>query len=204
VRYRRCGDHGVLIEVDGPVLPLLAAFTEAALPGVQDLVPGDRTLLVLARSAADLERLWPRVRATVPVSVPVAAATGIVVPVTYDGPDLEAVASAWQVEPAMVVRRHVEAIWTVAFTGFSPGFGYLRTTSDWPTVARRDSPRTRVPAGSVALAGTYAGIYPRDSPGGWQLIGRTALDLFDADRDPPALLWPGRSVRFREVLPDER
>jgi KipI family sensor histidine kinase inhibitor len=204
VRYRRCGDHGVLIEVDGPVLPLLAAFGEAGLPGVQDLVPGDRTLLVLARSAADLERLLPRIRAIRPATAVVAPATELVVPVTYDGPDLQAVASAWNVEPGVVVRRHVEASWTVAFTGFSPGFGYLRTTSEWPQVARRDSPRTRVPAGSVALAGSYAGIYPRDSPGGWQLIGRTALDLFDADRDPPALLWPGRTVRFREVRPDER
>jgi KipI family sensor histidine kinase inhibitor len=133
--------------------------------------------------------------------MPTAASTELTVPVTYDGPDLHAVAAAWEVEPAMVVRRHVEATWTVAFTGFSPGFGYLRTQSKWQSVGRRESPRTRVPAGSVALAGDYAGVYPRESPGGWQLIGTTTLDLFDADRDPPALLWPGRSVRFREVDP---
>jgi KipI family sensor histidine kinase inhibitor len=124
-----------------------------------------------------------------------------VVPVTYGGQDLHLVAAAWGVEPASVVRRHLEATWTVAFTGFSPGFGYLRTESDWPSVARRESPRTRVPAGSVALAGGYTGIYPQNSPGGWQLIGTTELDLFDADRDPPALLWPGRNVRFQEVDP---
>lgn len=201
MRYRRCGDQGVLIEVNGPVLSLLAAARDAELPGVQDLVPGDRTLLVIARSAGELDLLLPRLRALQPAPASSAPSAELVVPVTYDGPDLQLVAAAWAVEPDAVVRRHVEASWTVAFTGFSPGFGYLRTRSDWHPVARRESPRTRVPAGSVALAGNYAGIYPRDSPGGWQLIGSTGLDLFDADRDPPALLWPGRSVRFQEVGP---
>ena len=199
MRYRRCGDTGVLIEVDGPVLALLAAAQEAGLPGVQDLVPGENTLLVLASSGADLDALLPMLRALDPSTVSPAPASELVVPVTYDGPDLDEVATAWGVDARTVVRRHVEATWTVAFTGFSPGFGYLRTGSSWPTVARRSSPRTRVPAGSVALAGYYAGIYPRDSPGGWQLIGSTQVDLFDVDLDPPALLWPGRSVRFREV-----
>ena len=201
MRYRRCGDQGVLIEVDGPVLPLLKAARDAGLPGVQDLVPGDRTLLVFARSAADLDRLVPMLRALEPSPTSSAPSAELVVPVTYDGPDLQVVAAAWGIDADAVVRRHVEATWTVAFTGFSPGFGYLRTRSDWPPVARRESPRTRVPAGSVALAGNYAGIYPRNSSGGWQLIGSTRLDLFDPDREPPALLWPGRSVRFREVGP---
>ena len=199
MHYRRCGDQGVLIEVDGAVLPLWEAAREARLPGVQDLVPGDRTLLVLARSAADLDRVLPTLQALEPSPASTASSAELEVPVTYDGPDLQVVAEAWNVDAATVVRRHVEATWTVAFTGFSPGFGYLRTQSDWPAVSRRESPRTRVPAGSVALAGNYAGIYPRDSPGGWQLIGSTRLDLFDPDRDPPALLWPGRMVRFREV-----
>jgi len=199
MRYRRCGDLGVLIEVDGPVLPLLAAAKEAVLPGVQDLVPGDRTLLVLSRSPAELDLVLPMLQAMVPLPTAAAASAEVEVPVTYDGPDLQAVAEAWKVDAGAVVRRHVEVTWTVAFTGFSPGFGYLRTHSDWPAVPRRESPRTRVPAGSVALAGPYGGIYPRDSPGGWQLIGSTRLDLFDPDRDPPALLWPGRTVRFREA-----
>jgi KipI family sensor histidine kinase inhibitor len=201
VRYRRCGDQGVLIEVDGPVLSLLAAARDAELPGVQDLVPGDRTLLVLARSASDLDLLLPMLRTLQPAAASPAPSAELVVPVTYDGPDLQVVAAAWGIDADAVVRRHVEATWTVAFTGFSPGFGYLRTRSDWRPVARRESPRTRVPAGSVALAGNYSGIYPRNSPGGWQLIGSTRLDLFDPDREPPALLWPGRCVRFREVGP---
>jgi KipI family sensor histidine kinase inhibitor len=201
VRYRQCGDRGLLIEVDGPVLDLLAAARAADLPGVQDLVPGDRTLLVLARSTHDLDLLQPMLRELRPTAGSPAPSADLVVPVTYGGQDLHLVAAAWGVEPASVVRRHLEATWTVAFTGFSPGFGYLRTESDWPSVARRESPRTRVPAGSVALAGGYTGIYPQNSPGGWQLIGTTELDLFDADRDPPALLWPGRNVRFQEVDP---
>jgi KipI family sensor histidine kinase inhibitor len=201
VRYRRCGEQGVLIEVDGPVVPLFEAARDAGLPGLVDLVPGDRTLLVLARSAADLDLLLPRLQALELSPTSSAQAAELEVPVTYDGPDLQVVAAAWGVDAETVVRRHVEARWTVAFTGFSPGFGYLRTLSGWPAVARRDSPRTQVPAGSVALAGNYAGIYPRDSPGGWQLIGTTRLDLFDPDRDPPALLWPGRPVRFLEVGP---
>jgi KipI family sensor histidine kinase inhibitor len=199
VRYRRCGDQGLLIEVDGPVLPLFEAARHAELPGVLDLVPGDRTLLVLARSAADLDLLLPALRVLEPPPAATTPSAELVVPVAYDGPDLQLIAGAWGVDADMVVRRHVQATWTVAFTGFSPGFGYLRTRSDWPTVARRESPRTQVPAGSVALAGDYAGIYPRTSPGGWQLIGTTSLDLFDPDRDPPALLWPGRTVRFQEV-----
>jgi KipI family sensor histidine kinase inhibitor len=201
VRYRRCGDRGALIEVDGPVLSLLAAARDTDLPGVQELVPGERTLLVLARTAAGLDALLPMLRGLKPATTSSAPSTELVVPVTYDGPDLDEVATAWGVDAESVVRRHLQASWTVAFTGFSPGFGYLRTSADWQVVPRRESPRTRVPAGSVALAGRYAGIYPRESPGGWQLIGRTQVELFDPDRDPPALLWPGRSVRFHEVDP---
>ena len=109
MRYRRCGDQGLLIEVDGPVLSLLAAARDAELPGVQDLVPGDRTLLVLARSTGDLDLLLPLLLALRPIPMPSAASTELTVPVTYDGPDLHVVAAAWGVEPETVVRRHVEA-----------------------------------------------------------------------------------------------
>jgi KipI family sensor histidine kinase inhibitor len=88
---------------------------------------------------------------------------------------------------------------SVAFSGFAPGFGYLTGLPPDLHVPRRDTPRTRVPAGSLGLAGPYAGIYPRASPGGWQLIGRTELELWDAHRDPPALLAPGTRVRFVET-----
>jgi KipI family sensor histidine kinase inhibitor len=123
------------------------------------------------------------------------------VPVRYDGADLAEVAALWGCDVAEVVRRHTGDRWTVAFCGFAPGFGYLVADEGghhWD-VPRRDVPRTRVPAGSVGLAGPYTGAYPRASPGGWQLVGRTTLELFDATREPPALLTPGRPVRFVDV-----
>ncbi len=98
-----------------------------------------------------------------------------------------------------LVRRHQAATWTVAFTGYAPGFGYLVGDDGLFDVPRRSSPRTRIPAGSVGLAGTFSGVYPRESPGGWQLIGRTDTVMWDIDRDPPALFAPGTTVRFRQV-----
>jgi KipI family sensor histidine kinase inhibitor len=123
------------------------------------------------------------------------------VPVRYDGEDLAEVAALWGCDAAEVVRRHTDERWTVAFCGFAPGFGYLVADDGghrWD-VPRRDMPRTSVPAGSVGLAGPYTGVYPRASPGGWQLVGRTRFELFDVMREPPALLVPGRRVRFVDV-----
>ena len=112
------------------------------------------------------------------------------VPVVYDGEDLDDVAEILGCDRDEVVRRHTSGLWTVAFCGFAPGFGYLTADEgDW-SVPRRKSPRTKVPPGSVALAGEFSGVYPRESPGGWQLIGRTEVAVFELDRDPPALLAP--------------
>ena len=126
-------------------------------------------------------------------SVPVA------IGVRYDGADLDAVAEAWECSAADVVERHASTIFTVAFCGFAPGFGYCIGDPPLPIVPRRADPRPRVPAGSVALAAEYCGVYPRTMPGGWQLIGTTDAVLFDARRDPPALLAPSTSVRFEPV-----
>ncbi|MFE0591563.1 allophanate hydrolase subunit 1 [Micromonospora echinospora] len=118
------------------------------------------------------------------------------VPVTYDGEDLPRVADHWGVDVPEVVRRLTGTEFRVAFCGFAPGFAYLTgLPAEW-TVPRRDTPRPRVPAGSVALAGPYAGIYPTASPGGWQLVGRTDLPLFDVRADPPATLVPGSRVHL--------
>ncbi|MET0315460.1 MAG: allophanate hydrolase subunit 1, partial [Rhodococcus fascians] len=122
----------------------------------------------------------------------------VVVAVTYDGEDLSDVAEATGLTVAEVVRAHTEQTWTVAFGGFAPGFGYLVGQDDRLTVPRRTTPRTTVPAGSVGLAGEFSGVYPRSSPGGWQLIGRTDAVLWDVERDPPALLRPGVTVRFEQ------
>ena len=112
------------------------------------------------------------------------------VPVVYDGADVDELARLWDVSTAEVAARHADTEFEVAFCGFAPGFAYLRGLD--ADVPRRSSPRPRVPAGSVALAGRYCGIYPTESPGGWQLVGRTSAQLFDPGREPPALLAPAR------------
>ncbi len=119
--------------------------------------------------------------------------------VVYDGPDLETVGELTGLGAAEVVRLHAETLWTVAFVGFSPGFAYLVAPHDRLRVARRTEPRTRVPAGSVAIGGAYAAVYPRESPGGWQLIGRSPTALWNLSNDPPATLSAGDQVRFTPV-----
>jgi KipI family sensor histidine kinase inhibitor len=128
-----------------------------------------------------------------------ATSASVVIGVRYDGADLDAVAEAWECSAADVVERHASTVFTVAFCGFAPGFGYCIGDPPLPTVPRRAEPRPRVPAGSVALAAEYCGVYPRAMPGGWQLIGTTDVVLFDARRDRPALLAPAASVRFEPL-----
>lgn len=166
-------------------------------PAVEDLVPAERTLLV---------RFDPRtgtsaqVRAWVTTVPPAAAARDagelVEVPVRYDGVDLEEVGRLTGLGVRGVVDAHTATPWTVAFTGFAPGFGYLVDGDPRLAVPRLATPRVRVPAGSVALAGRYSGVYPADSPGGWQVIGSTSVPVWDLGRDPPALLRPGGRVRF--------
>ena len=170
------------------------------LPGSVEHVPGARTVLVVARAPNDLPSLAAALRELVldPDEAP-DGSDDLVVEVRYDGPDLQDVATFVGISPDDVVERHTTQLWTVEFAGFAPGFGYLTGSEGGLEVPRRASPRTRIPAGSVGLAGPYSGIYPRPSPGGWQLIGRSDARLWDADRDPPALLTPGRRVHFVEV-----
>ena len=192
-----CGDRALLVEVheDGDVRSLAAALEQDPLPGQEELVPAARTVLVRLdraptdRDVAVLRRLRPVRQAEL------RPAGSVVLDVVFDGPDLSEVAALTGRTPDDVVAALTSADLTVAFGGFAPGFGYL--TGAALHVPRRATPRTRVPAGSVALAGHYAGVYPRASPGGWQLVGRTDAVLFDVDRDPPALLAPGTTVRFR-------
>lgn len=164
--------------------------------GVVDIVPAGRTILLVfdpdLTSGPDVERA---VRAIVPRAPDAAGGELLDVPVYYDGEDLAEAADLLGWSADELVDRHTGQEWTVAFCGFAPGFGYLTGGESWD-VPRRSTPRTKVPAGSVALAGEFTGVYPRVSPGGWQLIGRTELTVFDVDRDPPALLRPGIRVRF--------
>ncbi|MFF9037298.1 allophanate hydrolase subunit 1 [Streptomyces sp. NPDC014892] len=157
-----------------------------------EIVPAARTVLLDGLDAPS--RLAERLVSWDIPPVPPRAEHVVEIPVRYDGPDLPDVAAHWGVDEADVVRVHAGAQYRVAFCGFAPGFGYL--TGLPREVPRRATPRTSVPAGSVALAGPYTGVYPRASPGGWQLIGTTDAVLWDPARVPAALLAPGTRVRF--------
>jgi KipI family sensor histidine kinase inhibitor len=193
------GTSAVLVELDSleQVMGLAAALRSAPPAGTVDLVPAARTVLVvfdagtttIERVVADVSRR--RID-------PVADRAGplVEVPVVYDGEDLAEVAALTGLSEREVVARHLRPEYTVAFCGFAPGFAYLVGGDPALRVPRRRSPRTAVPAGSVGLADEFTGVYPRRMPGGWQLIGRTDAELWDLDRDPPALLPPGARVRF--------
>ena len=199
-----CGAEAVLAQFDSldEALAFDAALAAGPVPGVLECVPAARTVLVCFDPSvigADFLAAQLRRVSTRPPAVRRAAAPAPVeIPVRYDGPDLDLVAAhlGWRREE--VVARHTGSVWRVGFVGFSPGFAYLVGTADL-AVPRRAEPRLAVPAGSVALAGEYCGIYPRVSPGGWQLIGSTDATLWEPSRSEPALLTPGLSVRFVAV-----
>jgi KipI family sensor histidine kinase inhibitor len=198
MRLLPCGNNALLVELDDleEVLGYYAALEAEPPAGVVDIVPAARTVMVVTDPAhTDLANLERSLRNTVARRDRLAGGELIDIPVVYDGADLADVAALLYCDVAELIRRHTADEWTVAFCGFAPGFGYLIGQADWK-VPRRSSPRTKVPAGSVALAGEFSGVYPRESPGGWQLLGRTELAVFDLDRDPAALLKPGRRVRF--------
>jgi KipI family sensor histidine kinase inhibitor len=182
---------------------VLRRLAEGRLPGARagdappEVVPAARTVLVdgLADPAAFAASL-----AAWDPAPPARGAAGVVeLPVRFDGPDLAEVARLWDTSPEGVARRLTTIGFRVAFCGFAPGFGYLAGLPEELLVPRRATPRTSVPAGSVGLAGPYAGAYPRSSPGGWQLVGRTDAVLWDVAREPAALLVPGTEVRFTEA-----
>ncbi|MEU7908384.1 allophanate hydrolase subunit 1 [Actinoplanes sp. NPDC049118] len=201
-RFLRCGREAVLAEVDDldAALSLYAALRAAGLPGVVDLVPAARTVLIHLDPAVTSPAAIERATAGLSVDGPDPADAGTVeIPVRYDGPDLADVAEYTGLTPEGVIALHTGSPWTVAFAGFAPGFGYLTGGDPRLDVPRRDSPRTRIPAGSVGLAGRFSGVYPNDSPGGWQLIGSTTERMWDLDRPEPALLVPGVRVTFRAV-----
>jgi len=179
------GDHGLLIELgtgeeaEALHAELLRRRAAGTLPPVRDIVPAARTVLLeglehLSRERGDI----------------------LEIPVRYDGPDLAEVAGLWGVAVDEVAGIHSAAGFRVAFCGFAPGFGYLTGLAERWSVPRRATPRTSVPPGSVALAGPYTGVYPRASPGGWQIIGTTDTVLWDPGRARAALLAPGTRVRF--------
>lgn len=202
MRVLKCADTGVLVEVTdlSQVIALGAALEAAPLPGVSDVVPAARTVLLRLEPGTDPARVAEAVT-ELPLTSEASRSVGetVTIPVHYDGQDLDDIAGLTGLSPREVVRAHTAATWTVAFCGFAPGFGYMVGDDPRLHVPRRGEARTRVPKGSVALAGEFTGVYPRSSPGGWQLLGRTDAVVWDLDRDPPGLLRPGVRVRFEEV-----
>ena len=216
-----CGEAAVLVELDGldEVMALDQAVQSAIAGGdkafadVVDVVPGARTVLLVVRDGGDIA---PLRRALPTLSLPSSgfsagagpgggggggagrsgAGASTEIAVHYDGPDLEEVCALTGLSRAELVAAHTGTPWRAAFVGFAPGFAYLAGGDDRLQVPRRTEPRTSVPAGSVGLAGGYSAVYPRSSPGGWQLIGHTDVAVWDVDREPPALLPPGSVIRF--------
>nr|WP_090582260.1 5-oxoprolinase/urea amidolyase family protein [Arthrobacter sp. ov407] len=195
------GTRAVLAELSGTqdVLALQALLLEKPLPGQQDVLAAAETVLVKADSPTSARRIAARLL-QLDLTTPVQLDGGLVIIDTvYDGEDLAEVGRLTGLGTEGVIAAHSGQVWTVAFAGFAPGFGYMVGENQQLEVPRRSSPRTAVPAGSVALAGNYSAVYPRRSPGGWQLIGRTNARMWDLDRDQPALAAPGHRVQFRPV-----
>jgi KipI family sensor histidine kinase inhibitor len=196
VSVRPAGDRGALVELpDNAAAVRLARVLRDERHELVDIVVGHRTVLVTWPGGSLIPELATLVeRARSPGPDP--EGRRIEIPVSYRGPDLLDVARLTGLSAEEVVARHTAAEHVVAFLGFQPGFAYLVGGDELLTVPRLDEPRTQVPAGSVAIAGPYSGVYPRESPGGWRLLGSTATAMFDAAREAPALLAPGDRVRF--------
>ena len=191
------GPRAVLVEFGSLDDVLVADAAWQDMPGVVELVPAARTLLVVHDDGFDLTMLVPPTPdAAAAVSVAAELAALRVVPVRYDGEDLADVASATGLTVDEVVELHTAATYRVAFCGFMPGFSYLVGLDDRLRLPRRPTPRERVPAGSVAIADEFTGVYPQQSPGGWHLLGTTTLPMWDDERTPAATLPPGALVRF--------
>jgi KipI family sensor histidine kinase inhibitor len=199
VRLLAYGDAALLLDLEEPadVLAWRAALARDPPAGTVDIVPAARTVLLrFDPDRTTAARVAAAVRGMRPAAVRQYRGDLVEIPVRYDGADLDEVGRITGLGPAGVVAAHTAAEWTVAFCGFAPGFGYLVADTTRLRVPRRAEARVRVPAGAVGLAGEYSGVYPRSSPGGWQLIGSTDRRIWNPQARPPALLRPGVRVRF--------
>lgn len=195
----RYGRSALLVEVDD-VLGFQAACEAAEPEGVVELVPAARTLLVRFDPArTDSAALSRSLASLSTVDVSARATEAVTLPVRYDGADLADVAEATGLSVSEVVQRHSAGTYVAAFCGFAPGFAYLTGLDPALHLPRRSTPRTRVPAGAVAIAGEYSAIYPHPSPGGWHLLGHSDAQVWNVDRQQPNLLVPGTVVRFEEI-----
>lgn len=197
IEARRAGERAVLLELaDNTAAVRVARRLSADCPELVDVVPGHCTVLTIWAAESQRERVLDLAEAALRDDDAAVVAETHAIPVCYDGVDLHEVAELTGLSPEEVAARHQQSDYVVGFLGFTPGFGYLLGGDERLHVPRRAEPRVRVPAGTVALGGGYSGVYPRESPGGWQLIGSTTAALFDPARRPPALLSAGDRVRF--------
>ena len=197
---RPMGDRALLVTTPNPA-SLATAIGALKLVGVIEAVPAAETVLVRFDSHCDRNNLRRIINNLDDTAMTVEASTHVVIPVTYDGEDLDDVANACGIDVADVIAIHCAATYTVAFCGFAPGFAYLSGLDPRLTVSRMRTPRPHVPAGAVAIADQWSAVYPRDSPGGWRLLGTTTMSLFDLDRPQPATLKPGDTVHFTPTAP---
>jgi KipI family sensor histidine kinase inhibitor len=215
----RLGEH-IDTTTNRSALALAEMLRAAALPGIRDIAPAYASVCVhydiaafastagagsphqlLAEQVGEFAARFLEAKAA-GTDTQIGEASILEIPVRYGGefgPDLGDVAAQAGIDEQAVIERHANGNYRVAMLGFMPGFPYLLGLDESLQTPRRASPRTRVPAGSVAIGGAQTGIYPRELPGGWQLIGRTPLVLFDPTREQPALLQPGQRVRFRAI-----
>ncbi|MFI2283762.1 allophanate hydrolase subunit 1 [Nocardia beijingensis] len=212
---RPAGDRALLVTPHRreTVAELVIALRDRPVPGVRDTLPAAETVLLTLdspRAAEAVRRSLTTLLVTLDDERSDAVSRGTIsdqdhgaepvsIPVRYDGADLDEVARMLEVTTAEVIAAHTGTVWRCAFVGFAPGFGYLEAPDGRLSVPRRAQARTSIPAGAVALAGGYSAVYPRSTPGGWQLIGTTDLRMWDAERDPPALIRAGVTVRFLDV-----
>jgi KipI family sensor histidine kinase inhibitor len=217
IRFRTMGDRSLLVEMGERISPeinrrvqeLMSRLEGAALPGVTELSPSYRSLLVLydplKTTLADLQLEIYSLAAAGHAGRP-SPISEQTIPVVYGGehgPDLEWVAAHHGVQTDEIVARHTRCAYRVYMIGFTPGFPYMGELPANLETPRRSTPRTRVPKGSVGLAQRQTGIYPAESPGGWQIIGWTPIELFDPRRQPPSLLNMGDTVRFEAIRAEE-
>jgi len=215
--YRIMGDRALLVELGDhigmdlhrKVSALFLALNDAPLEGVVEIIPAYGSLLIIfdplrTRPSLVQEQVRVILKTLDPSRIP--EARTLEIPVVYGGeygPDLDWVAGYHGITPEEVVRLHTSVVYHVYMIGFMPGFPYMGELPKALVTPRKETPRTAVPQGSVALAQAQTGIYPSRSPGGWQIIGRTPRRLFDASRWPPALLQMGDQVRFIAVTEEE-
>ena len=198
---REVGEWALLFDVRPADRHLVAArLRRAAVAGVDDVVSGERGVLVRFTPGAQIDVDGLRETAEAVTESDVADESAeVVVPLRYDGADLDEVARLTGLSTAQVVERHLAGAYVVAFMGFAPGFPYLDGLSPALRVPRLSTPRVRVRAGSVAIAGDRCCVYPDATPGGWRVIGHTDLPIFNVTASPPTPFAPGRRVRFVRV-----